>query len=93
MIDRILYLDEILETTNYFFNKSGQTPKEQISFLLKMESKGVSTYYIPIAICIKIRIQEAETLWHAWLQVPREAVWGEDQLDLIKMGGPENNLL
>ena len=90
MIDRILYLDDIPEPAFYFFYKSGQTPKEQISFLLKMESKGVSTYYIPIAICIKIRIQEAETLWHAWLQVPREAVWGEDQLDLIKMVGPEN---
>ena len=73
MIDRILYLEVILEITIYFFNKSEQTPKEQISFLLKMESKGVSTYYTPIVICIKIRIQEAETLWHAWLQVPRAA--------------------
>ena len=93
MIERILYLDGIPKITIHFFNKSGQTPKEQISFLLKMESKGVSTYYTPIAICIIIRMQEAETLWHAWLQVPREAVWGEDQLDLIKMVVPENYLL
>ena len=94
MIDRILYLDGIPKITIHFFNKSDQTPKEQISFLLKMKSKGVSTLLHSNSNMYQNQDSGSRDLiarMVAGTQIRRD--WATDQLDLIKMVVPENYLL
>jgi bacterioferritin len=93
VIDRILYLDGVPEIARYDIINSGQTPEEQISFNLKMESKGVSTYNNAIAICIKHQDSGSRDLMERMVVESEESVdWAEAQLDLIKMVGLENYL-
>ena len=93
VIDRILYLDGVPEIARYDIINSGKTPEEQISFNLKMESKGVSTYNAAIAICIKHQDSGSRDLMERMVVESEESVdWAEAQLDLIKMVGLENYL-
>jgi len=93
VIDRILYLDGIPEIARYDIINSGQTPEEQITFNLKMESKGVSTYNAAVAICIKHQDSGSRDLMERMVVESEESVdWAEAQLDLIKMVGLENYL-
>ena len=93
VIDRILYLDGVPEIARYDIINSGTSPKEQISFNLKMESKGVATYNEAIHVCIKHQDSGSRDLMERMVVESEESVdWAEAQLDLINMVGLENYL-
>ena len=93
VIDRILYLHGVPEIARYDIINSGTSPKEQISFNLKMESKGVATYNKAIDICIKHQDSGSRDLMERMVVESEESVdWAEAQLDLINMVGLENYL-
>ena len=93
VIDRILYLDGVPEIARYDIINSGSSPEEQISYNLRMESKGVETYNKAIDVCIKFQDSGSRDLMERMVVESEESVdWAEAQLDLIKMVGLENYL-
>jgi len=93
LIDRILFLEGVPEIARYDVIRVGTNVKEQFTYDLALEMKGVTHYNATIELCAKLKDNGTRELLEPILTESEEHVdWLETQLGLIESVGLQNYL-